>query len=264
MKPPWHAWLSLSRAIALRLQRLQNKIDHLIERRNRIIGAFDQQARMAIADRCLMEQSRGERHIAGREFARGDALLDELRHDDRHAPDVLHDDRPILVQRGGDHFMQLAVIDIALAVHRVDRVKKRAQPLGRGAGAGDDGRRSGFDLFHQLSGDRFIDLGLGGEEAIDIGGRHGELARDVGDRRLLKADLLVETRRGFENPAARILFLGVGRDTHFREQPHFQVISSTAPADRAARRPICLDAHHRNARPPGAVQQRLHVGQGYA
>ena len=83
----------------------------------------------------------------------------------------------------------------------------------------------GAGLVDHLAGDllqhRLGDRGLGGEEAVDVGGRHAELGGDVGDRRLQVAELPVEALRRLHDPAARRLGgrLVDGAGAHSFEQP---------------------------------------------
>ena len=56
--------------------------------------------------------------------------------------------------------------------------------------------------------DRLDDRVLGGEEPIDIGGRHAQFGRDVGDRGLGKAQPTEQRLRGFHDPRAGIVGFG--------------------------------------------------------
>ena len=86
------------------------------------------------------------------------------------------------------------------------------------------------DLAGHLLQHRLGDRRLGGEEAVDVGGRHAELGGDVGDRGLQVAELAVEPLRRLHDPAARRLRgrLVDGAGAHSFEQP----IVGAEPADR--------------------------------
>src|SRR5208282_6053401 len=65
----------------------------------------------------------------------------------------------------------------------------------------------GFELAHQLPGDRRVDLRLRAEEPVNIGRGHAQLARDVGDRGLLKSNSPEKPFGGFDDRLPLVLLL---------------------------------------------------------
>ena len=57
--------------------------------------------------------------------------------------------------------------------------------------------------------DRLMNFGLGGKEAIDIGGRHAKIASDIGDIRLGIAIMPEQPLRRLQNPRNIVLPCGV-------------------------------------------------------
>ncbi len=115
-------------------------------------------------------------------------------------------DVPVLLHRDRDHLVHLGIADIALRVHAIDGLEQLAQPgLGR-TGLRHDPPRLDLDLAHQGAGHAFVDRLLRIEEAIDVGGAHPQFLGDVGDRRLLVADLPEQTLRHHEDALAGVGF----------------------------------------------------------
>ena len=135
----------------------------------------------------------------------------EGRGDTLHMGDA---DVPVLLHRDLDHLMQLGITDIALGVHAVDGLHHLAKADRRRPGLPGDPLRLDLDLAHQRPRHALVDRLLRIEEAIDVGGAHPQFLGDVGNRRLLVADLPEQTLRHHENP-----FPCVSLDI-FRNQRH--------------------------------------------
>ena len=83
---------------------------------------------------------------------------------------------------------------------------------------GATGRRNflrlGLDLAMEVHADGLIDFRFRREEAIDIGRRHMQFTRNVGDRRLLESDLPEQALRYLDNQLMSVLFLGFSLRPH--------------------------------------------------
>ncbi len=109
-------------------------------------------------------------------------------------------DRPMLFERDRHHLM-----DLDLADHLRDRrlvfldnvglqfFTRRDRPLRKV-------EQRDFSHGQHTLGQSFVDLGLRGVKAINVGGRHAEFARDVGDRGLRVPVMPKQTLRLVENP----------------------------------------------------------------
>jgi hypothetical protein len=157
-----------------------------------------------------------------------------------HALVVLAHDRPVFSYRGCDQFVQLAVGRIQFGLCLFDGSDQVAHSLGGGASRRGDFFRLSLDPAENVQADRFVDFGFRREEAIDISRRHVQLARDIGDHRLLEADLPEQALRYFDNLAMSILFLGFFFSLHVSTSTIPPGISGTMAIARDWRFPQCL------------------------
>src|SRR3984893_9644188 len=179
-----------------------------------------------------------ERRVSWTELACRHATSDYLFKRPGHALVVLAHDRPVFGHGGFDQLVQLAVAHIQFGVCLFDGHDQVAHSLGGGASRRGDFSRLGFDLAQEVHADSRVDFGFRREEATDIRRRHAQLARDIGDRRLLEADLPEQALRCFDNLAVSILSLGFFFSLHVSTIP--PGISGTMAIARAWHFPQCL------------------------
>src|SRR5258708_7524767 len=157
---------------------------------------------------------RRQRYVRRLEFTGRCAFAD---HGGNGMGDPLHvgdADLPALLHRDLDHLVQLGIADIAFAIHAVDRGHQFAQAGSRRSPLGRDGLGRLFDPAHQGARDALMDRLFRIEKTIDVRRAHPQFFGDIGNRRLLIADLTEQTLRHDENP-----FSCVGFDM-FRDQRH--------------------------------------------
>ena len=195
---------------------------------------------MTEADASSVDKARRERRVSWMELARRHATGDDLFKHPGHAMVVLAHDRPAFGHGGCDQLVQLAVGHIQFGVCLFDGSDQVAHPLGGGASRRGDFFRLSLDPAEKVQADRFVDFGFRREEAIDIGRRHVQLARDIGDHRLLEADLPEQALRYFDNLAMSILFLGFFFSLHVSTSTIPAGISGTMAIARAWHFPQCL------------------------
>src|SRR3984893_13473271 len=178
-----------------------------------------------------------ERRVSRMELACRHATRDYLFKYPGHALVVLAHDRPVFSYRGCDQFVQLAVGHIQFGVCLFDGSDQVAHPLGGGASRRGDFFRLSLDPAEKVQADRFVDFGFRLEKAIDIRRRHVQLARDIGDHRLLEAELPEQALRYFNNLALSILFLGFFFSLHVSTSTIPPGISGTMAIARACHFP---------------------------
>src|SRR3984893_1496985 len=161
---------------------------------------------MIEANACGVDKACRERRVSRMELACRHATRDYLFKYPGHALVVLAHDRPVFSH--SVQLVQLAVGHIQFGVRLFDGCDQVAHSLGGGASRGRDFSRLSFDPAEEVHTDCFVDFGFRREEAIEIGRRHVRLSRDIGDRRLLEAELPEQALRYFDNLAMSILFLG--------------------------------------------------------
>jgi hypothetical protein len=154
-----------------------------------------------------VDKACGKRRVSRTELACRHATSDYLFKHPGHAMVVLAHDRPVFGHGGFDQLVQLAVGHIQFGVCLFDGRDQVAHSFGGGASRRGDFFRLGFDLAEDVHADSRVDFGFCREEAIDIGRGHVQLARDIGDRRLLEAELPEQALRYFDNLAMSILSL---------------------------------------------------------
>ncbi|MGA2636858.1 hypothetical protein, partial [Methylocella sp.] len=85
-------------------------------------------------------------------------------------------DRPVLAERRLKQIMQFAIGAKAIVVRLFNRGQKRAQFLSGRLRLFHDLLAGGLYRTKQATSHRFVDLGLGGEKPVNIGGRHAQFA----------------------------------------------------------------------------------------
>ena len=136
-----------------------------------------------------------------------------------HFFDMVARDEPVLAERRLQQIMQFAIGEKAILVGRFDRGQQRAQSFARGFGLRDDGLAGGLNRGEQATGDRLVDLGLGREKPVNVGGRHAQFAGDVGDRRLFEADLSEQPLSNFKDAEPSSFWFDAGDRFIFWLQP---------------------------------------------
>src|ERR1700724_2485708 len=160
---------------------------------------------MTEADASGVDKACRERRVSRMELACRHATSDYLFKYLGHAMVVLSHDRPVFGHGGFDQLVQLAVEHVLFVMCLFDGRDQVAHSLEGSAARHGDFPRLGFDFSEEVHAYSRVDFGFRPEEAIDIRRRHAQLARDIGDRRLLEAELPEEPLRYFDNLATRIL-----------------------------------------------------------
>src|ERR1700730_13584924 len=154
---------------------------------------------MTEADASGVDKARRERRVSWMELACRHATGDYLFKHPDHAMIVLAHDRPVFGHSGFDQLVQLAVEHVLFVMCLFDGRDQIAHPMDGGAARRGDFSRLGFDLAEEVHADSRVDFGFRPEEAIDIPRRHVKLACDIGDRRLMEAELPEVSLRYFDN-----------------------------------------------------------------
>ena len=145
--------------------------------------------------------------VSQRKLTRRHAARDDLLQNRSHAFIVPPHDRPIFGYRRFNQIMQLAVEHILLVMGLFDKPDQVTYSLSGGATGRRNFLRLGLDLAKEVHADGLIDFRFRREEAIDIGRRHMQFTRNVGDRRLLESDLPEQALRYLDNQLMSVLFL---------------------------------------------------------
>ena len=160
---------------------------------------------MAHDHRCRPERAGGNRRILLGKFARSDALPDDFLQQPVHGIDMLFDHMPVALDGDDNHLVDLFVIKHG----RDDQLILSLQVAAQAVGSADrqPGNLIGLLIAarEHAPADRLMDFGLGSKETIDIGGRHAEIARDIGDIGLGVAVMPEQPLRRLQNPADILL-----------------------------------------------------------
>lgn len=160
---------------------------------------------MTKGDEAGAETSGRDRGVHVGELSGFDPLADNACEEVVQTADMFLDDVPVALDRHDDHFMDLLLVEHRLDGELVLPQRIAPQPLGSTEWQMRDFQRLLVARAEHAQAKCLVDFRLRRKEAIDVGRRHIELARDIGDVCLGIAVMAEQPLGGLKN--ARHVFL---------------------------------------------------------